>query len=134
MRAEVVVREVATGLRRNLTMSVAMLLTTAISLGLVGTGLLAVRIIDRTEELYSARVEVQVALTSDLSARDTDCSLPACAALYQRLSAVPGVVAVRFVNQNSFAIASERKSLGCSLIDISLYERYRGTFTIDRWP
>ena len=43
MRTDFVVREVATGLRRNVTMTVAMVLTTAISLALVGTGLLAVR-------------------------------------------------------------------------------------------
>ena len=69
MRSEFVVREVTTGLRRNVTMTVAMVLTTAISLALVGTGLLAVRTIDRTEELYSDRVEIQVALTSDISDR-----------------------------------------------------------------
>lgn len=99
MRTDVVVREVVTGLRRNVTMTVAMLLTTAISLALVGTGLLAVRIIDRTEELYSDRVEVQVALTADLSANDTNCSTPACTALRARLQAVPVVESVRFVSQ-----------------------------------
>jgi cell division transport system permease protein len=119
MRADVVVREVATGLRRNLTMTVAMLLTTAISLGLVGTGLLAVRIIDRTEELYSARVEIQVALTSDLSARDTDCSQPACAALYQRLSSVPGVQAVRFVNQQQAYERYKELFAGQALADLA---------------
>jgi cell division transport system permease protein len=72
MRTDFVAREVATGLRRNVTMTVAMVLTTAISLALVGTGLLAVRTIDRTEQLYSDRVEVQVALTADVSAADTD--------------------------------------------------------------
>ncbi|MGD9532062.1 permease-like cell division protein FtsX [Pseudonocardia sp.] len=119
MRADVVVREVATGLRRNLTMTVAMLLTTAISLGLVGTGLLAVRVIDRTEELYSARVEVQVALTSDLSARDTDCSQPACAALHQRLAAVPGVEAVRFVNQQQAYERYKELFAGQALADLA---------------
>ena len=40
MRVNFVLSEVATGLRRNLTMTVAMILTTAISLGLMGTGIL----------------------------------------------------------------------------------------------
>ena len=53
MRTDFVVREVVTGLRRNVTMTIAMVLTTAISLVMVGTGLLAVRTIDRTEQLYS---------------------------------------------------------------------------------
>ena len=53
MRSDFVRREVATGLRRNVTMTVAMVLTTAISLALLGTGMLAVRTIDSTESLYA---------------------------------------------------------------------------------
>jgi cell division transport system permease protein len=99
MRSDFVVREVLTGLRRNVTMTIAMVLTTAISLGLVGTGLLAVRTIDRTEELYSDRVEVQVALTADVSAADTDCSQPICAGLRATLESSPLVESVRFESQ-----------------------------------
>jgi cell division transport system permease protein len=99
VRTDFVVREVRTGLRRNVTMTVAMVLTTAISLGLVGTGLLAVRTIDRTEQLYSDRVEVQVVLTADVSTADADCSGPVCAALAQTLRTSPLVSAVRFESQ-----------------------------------
>ncbi|WP_300009501.1 permease-like cell division protein FtsX [Pseudonocardia sp.] len=99
MRSDFVVREVFTGLRRNVTMTIAMVLTTAISLGLVGTGLLAVRTIDRTEELYSDRVEVQVALTADVSAADTDCSQPICSGLRATLESSPLVESVRFESQ-----------------------------------
>jgi cell division transport system permease protein len=99
MRTDFVVREVVTGLRRNVTMTVAMVLTTAISLALVGTGLLAVRTIDRTEQLYSDRVEVQVALAADVSATDTDCSRPVCAGLRATLENSPLVASVRFESQ-----------------------------------
>lgn len=99
MRADFVTREVFTGLRRNVTMTIAMVLTTAISLGLVGTGLLAVRTIDRTEQLYSDRVEVQVALTADVSAADTDCSQPVCQGLRTTLENSPLVDSVRFESQ-----------------------------------
>lgn len=99
MRTDFVVREVATGLRRNVTMTIAMVLTTAISLALVGTGLLAVHTIDRTEELYSDRVEVQVALTADVSAADPDCSRAVCTGLRAVLEAEPAVEAVRFESQ-----------------------------------
>jgi cell division transport system permease protein len=99
MRTDFVVREVGTGLRRNVTMTVAMVLTTAISLGLVGTGLLAVRTIDRTEALYSDRVEVQVALTADVSTADTDCSQPVCSSLKATLENSPLVSSVRFESQ-----------------------------------
>ena len=99
MRTDFVAREVATGLRRNVTMTVAMVLTTAISLALVGTGLLAVRTIDRTEQLYSDRVEVQVALTADVSAADTDCRQPVCSGLKATLENSPLVSSVRFESQ-----------------------------------
>ena len=99
MRTDFVVREVRTGLRRNVTMTVAMVLTTAISLGLVGTGLLAVRTIDRTEQLYSDRVEVQVALTADVSTADTDCSQAVCSGLKATLENSPLVSSVRFESQ-----------------------------------
>ena len=110
MRTDFVAREVAPGLRRNVTMTVAMVLTTAISLALVGTGLLAVRTIDRTEQLYSDRVEVQVALTSDVSAADTDCSQAVCSGLRATLEGTPSVEAVRFESQQE------------------AYERYRELF------
>jgi cell division transport system permease protein len=99
MRTDFVVREVVTGLRRNVTMTVAMVLTTAISLALVGTGLLAVRTIDRTEQLYSDRVEVQVALTADISSADTDCSQAVCSGLKATLENSPLVSSVRFESQ-----------------------------------
>ncbi len=99
MRSDFVAREVFTGLRRNVTMTIAMVLTTAISLGLVGTGLLAVRTIDRTEQLYSDRFEVQVTLTADVSATDPDCSQPICAGLRERLETSSLVESVRFQSQ-----------------------------------
>lgn len=99
MRTDFVVREVATGLRRNVTMTVAMVVTTAISLALVGTGLLAVRTIDRTQQLYSDRVEVQVALTADVSTADADCSQPVCSGLRATLENSPLVASVRFESQ-----------------------------------
>ena len=99
MRADFVAREVFTGLRRNVTMTIAMVLTTAISLGLVGTGLLAVRTIDRTEQLYSDRFEVQVVLTADVSASDLECSQPICSGLRDTLERTPLVESVRFQSQ-----------------------------------
>ena len=54
--------EVGTGLRRNLTMTIAMILTTAISLGLLGAGLLIAREISQTKEIYYNKIEVSVFL------------------------------------------------------------------------
>ena len=58
MRVNFVLSEVATGLRRNLTMTVAMILTTAISLGLMGTGLLIAGMISDMKEIYYDKVQV----------------------------------------------------------------------------
>jgi cell division transport system permease protein len=62
MRANFVLSEVRTGLRRNLTMTIAMVLTTAISLGLLGAGLLIAREINQTKQIYYNKIEVSVFL------------------------------------------------------------------------
>jgi cell division transport system permease protein len=118
VRSDFVVREVATGLRRNVTMTIAMVLTTAISLALVGTGLLAVRTIDRTEELYSDRVEVQVALSQDVSAADADCSQSVCAGLRAGLDSLPQVEGVRFESQQQAYERYKQLFAGQSLADV----------------
>ncbi|OLT08992.1 cell division protein FtsX [Pseudonocardia sp. CNS-139] len=118
MRTDFVLREVFTGLRRNVTMTVAMVLTTAISLGLVGTGLLAVRTIDRTEALYSDRVEVQVSLTADVSAADPDCVQPICTNLRTLLENSPDVEAVRYENQQQAYERFQELFAGQSLAEV----------------
>ena len=118
MRTDFVAREVVTGLRRNVTMTVAMVLTTAISLALVGTGLLAVRTIDRTEQLYSDRVEVQVALTADVSAADTDCSQPIRSGIKATLENSPLVSSVRFESQQQAYERYLQLFKGQSLADV----------------
>src|SRR5690349_13644147 len=70
MRASFVLSEVLTGLRRNLTMTIAMILTTAVSLALLGEGLLVVRMIDKTQALYQDKLEVSIYLNNDVSAKD----------------------------------------------------------------
>ena len=81
MRFGFLLNEVFTGLRRNVTMTVAMILTTAISIGLFGGGLLVVRLADQSREIYLDRVESQVFLTNDVSANDPTCDADPCKAL-----------------------------------------------------
>ena len=94
MRASFVFSEVATGLRRNVTMTVAMIITTAISLGLLGGGLLIVRLIDKMSEIYYDRVEVAVFLTEEVSTSDGGCAAQPCADLRRGLESTPGVESV----------------------------------------
>jgi cell division transport system permease protein len=67
MRVNFVLSEVATGLRRNLTMTVAMILTTAISLGLMGTGLLIASMINEMKGIYYDKVQVSIFLADDVT-------------------------------------------------------------------
>jgi cell division transport system permease protein len=67
MRVNFVLSEVATGLRRNLTMTVAMILTTAISLGLMGTGLLIAGMISNMKEIYYDKVQVSIFLADGVT-------------------------------------------------------------------
>jgi cell division transport system permease protein len=67
MRVNFVLSEVATGLRRNLTMTVAMILTTAISLGLMGTGILIAGMISHMKEIYYDKVQVSIFLADNVT-------------------------------------------------------------------
>jgi cell division transport system permease protein len=96
MRASFVLSEVFTGLRRNITMTIAMIITTAISLGLLGAGLLVVQMTNKTEQIYFDRVEVAVFLTNDVSTNDPGCTGPICADLRTQLQNFPGVQSVDY--------------------------------------
>ena len=70
--------EVARGLRRNITMTIAMVLTTAISLCLLGGGLIIARMTDQMRAIYGDKVEVTVYLTPN-SPRRTRIATMTCA-------------------------------------------------------
>ncbi len=119
MRTDFVVREVSTGLRRNVTMTIAMILTTAISLTLLGAGLLAVATIDRTEQLYIDRVEVQVTLAADISAADRECSSEICRDLRNTLETSPLVEKVTFESQQAAYERFQELFAGQSLAELA---------------
>ncbi|WP_328444579.1 MULTISPECIES: permease-like cell division protein FtsX [unclassified Amycolatopsis] len=100
MRASFVFSEVITGLRRNITMTIAMMLTTAVSLAMLGGGLLAVRTIDKMKSNFLADVEVSVYLTDDISANDKNCTQSLCESLRSDLQGNDGVESVVFENRD----------------------------------
>ncbi|MGH3634610.1 MAG: permease-like cell division protein FtsX [Mycobacterium sp.] len=100
MRFGFLFNEVVTGLRRNITMTIAMVLTTAISIGLFGGGLLVVRLAEHSRTIYLDRVETQVFLTDDISANDHTCDGQACRALREQIEARRDVKSVRFLNRD----------------------------------
>ncbi|ANN20289.1 permease-like cell division protein FtsX [Amycolatopsis orientalis] len=99
MRASFVFSEVVTGLRRNVTMTIAMILTTAVSLAMLGIGLLAVGTIDKMKANFLSDVEVSVYLVNDISAGDPNCSQSACQSLRQSLQGNDGVESVVYENR-----------------------------------
>ena len=101
MRAGFLVNEVLTGLRRNVTMTVAMILTTAIAIGLFGGGLLVIRLADNSRAIYLDRVESQVFLTEDVSANDPSCDADPCLALRSTIEARDDVRSVRFLDREA---------------------------------
>ena len=100
MRFGFLINEVFTGLRRNVTMTVAMILTTAISIGLFGGGLLVIRLADHSRDIYLDRVETQVFLNNDVSANDPTCDADPCKALRAKIESRNDVKSVRFLNKD----------------------------------
>ena len=86
-----------------------MILTTAISLGLFGGGLLVVQMAGKTQQIFLDRVEVQIFLTDDISATDPDCAEDTCATLRSDLESTPSVVSVQYLNrEDAVKDATER--------------------------
>jgi cell division transport system permease protein len=68
MRAQFVLHEVWIGLRRNLTMTIALVVVVAISLSLLGTGLLFVKQVSNTRTYWQGKVQLSVYLCTSGSA------------------------------------------------------------------
>ncbi|RSZ61502.1 ABC transporter permease [Corynebacterium hylobatis] len=96
MNIRFVLREAFRGLGRNFTMTVALVITTAISLALLATGFLVTQMTGDTKDIYLDRVEVMVQLDEDISANDADCSSGACREVRELLDAAEGVDSVTY--------------------------------------
>jgi cell division transport system permease protein len=72
MRAKFVLTEAATGLWRNVTMTIAMILTTAISLALLGAGGLLFVQVEKVKELLFYKVEVTIFLDEGVTEDQRD--------------------------------------------------------------
>ena len=99
MKLGFIFREATKGLGRNLTMTIAMIITTAIAVGLVVAGIMVTNLTKDTKEIYLDRVEVMVQLNEDISAGDQDCVTPACADLQGQLDADDSVESVEYRNR-----------------------------------
>ncbi|AIG63825.1 cell division protein FtsX [Corynebacterium atypicum] len=91
-----VLREALKGLGRNITMTIALVITTAISLGLLATGFLVTTMTSQTKEIYLDRVEVMVQFNEEVSANDSTCESQACREVFEALDGAKGVESVSF--------------------------------------
>lgn len=99
MAAGYMFTEVVRGLRRNVTMTIAMVLTTAISLCLLGGGLIIARMTDQMRAIYGDKVELTIYLTVDQSKQDPDCHDTVCQNLATKLGSDPDVDTKVYRNQ-----------------------------------
>jgi cell division transport system permease protein len=102
MRSNFVWQEIWVGLRRNLTMTAALIVVVAISLSLLGTGLLFVKQVNSTRTYWQSKVEISVYLCYADSANQS-CHGPVTqaqtTALEQRLQSMSQVQSVTYVSQ-----------------------------------
>ena len=96
MQIKFVLREAFKGLSRNLTMTIALVITTAISVALVVAGVLVSNMARETQDIYLERVEVMIQLDEEISNSDQDCSTAACAEVKELLEADDGVETVTY--------------------------------------
>lgn len=96
MNFSFVLREAFRGLGRNFTMTVALVITTAISLALLATGFLVTQMTGDTKDIYLDRVEVMIQLNEDISANDAACSSEACREVRELLDGAEGVDSVTY--------------------------------------
>jgi cell division transport system permease protein len=103
MRSNFVFQEIWVGLRRNLTMTVALVVVVAISLSLLGTGLLFVKQVERTQTYWQSKVQISVYLCTADSANSSchGAVTPAQRSqLQQTLTSMPQVADVTYVSQS----------------------------------
>jgi cell division transport system permease protein len=104
MRAQFVFHEVWIGLRRNLTMTIALVVVVAISLSLLGTGLLFVKQVDETRTFWQGRVQLSIYLCTKTSsspqcAKNGPVTTAELASIHQTLVSLPEVSSVAYVSQ-----------------------------------
>ena len=113
MRARFLISEVGIGLRRNMTMTFAVIVTTAISLSLLGIGLLANAQVGAMKDYWYDKIEVSVFLCGSLS-ESPSCSGGVVTSgqrleIQQEIQEMPSVESVFYESQSqAFARFQER--------------------------
>ncbi|GAA1052322.1 permease-like cell division protein FtsX [Dietzia natronolimnaea] len=97
MAARFIASEVAQGLRRNLSMTLAMIITTAVALAMLGAGVLVVMTASASQVKYDYLNEFRVYVDRAISLEDPDCT-STCGEIRDELEATAGVASVEYKN------------------------------------
>lgn len=113
MRVQFVLQEIWIGLRRNLTMTIALVVTVAIAMALLGTGVLLQKQVSQSNSYWSDKVEVSVYLCNRTSANPacnkTDATQQQKTEIQADLQKLPQVQRVYFENkEQAFQRAKQR--------------------------
>jgi cell division transport system permease protein len=105
MRAQFVFQEIWIGLRRNLTMTIALVVVVAISLSVLGTGLLFVKQVDATRTYWQGKVEISIYMCTKQSVsvqcrQNGAATATERAQLNQELTSMPQVAKVFYQSQS----------------------------------
>lgn len=97
MALKFIASEVGQGLRRNLSMTLAMIITTAVALGMLGAGLLVAMTATASQAKYDYLNEFRVYVDRSISVEDPDC-VDRCDSIRDQLEATDGVASVEYKN------------------------------------
>ncbi|MEO9240238.1 MAG: permease-like cell division protein FtsX [Jatrophihabitantaceae bacterium] len=135
MRASYLMSGVATGLRRNASMTVALVLSTAIALFFLGGALLINKEISKTQTAYKDKINVSIYLCTATSSqtKGSNCKHQVTDAERQALQAKlqndPQITGVEYINiDQATAIAKQR--LGAKVVDEAGPGAIPSSFTI----
>jgi cell division transport system permease protein len=135
MRASYLMSGVATGLRRNASMTIALVLSTAIALFFLGGALLINKEISKTQEAYKDKINVSVYLCTATSNQNpgSNCKHKVTTAerqaLQAKLQADPQITGVQYLDEaQATAIAKQR--LGAKVVDEAGPGAIPASFTI----
>jgi cell division transport system permease protein len=139
MRANFVLTGVATGIRRNLTMTIALVLSTAIALAFVGAAILASREISNFKHDYEGKLNVSLYLCPTPPKPGSGVSPGPCThkvtpaetdALQARLQKDPLVSSVKYLSQQD-ALTRFKKTATPEVARLTTAEDLPASFTIN---
>lgn len=134
MRINFILSEVWIGLRRNLTMTVAVIVTVAVGMAMLGVGFLITTQVNSMKDYWFDKVEVSVFLCSKNSA-DPDCKGKGATAaemetLKAKLESMPEVEGVIFENKAAAYKNFQESSASKTLLEVTTAEDMPESFRV----